>query len=921
MSLGWKIEGTIYSNFQEGVQKQLDDRKTIVQKTTGRTDQDLLFLTSNTSWARLSSGIISENKDDNYEPSDFILFGGTQSKTTGNKSGLNFEGKNSSYNYSEQYGYRPMAGLNNIEVKTHGTFGAVKKAVVNFKVNSLKELETFEKLYMLPGYSMLLEWGHSLILANKKVETLIQYYKKWFRDKPPHDNDEAIHRTNNLLKRLEELRKKQNYNYDAIFGRVSNYTWAFSDDGTYDCSIDIVGYGEVAESISSVFSLKPSEDEKEYISETKLSRFNGQLDLIQTTYPTPLSYVKVATLNEMLTEGQFSFGGQQLVSTIKKTYNEVLTVQLDNSKEGAANKNSSYKFITFGSLLNSINQNFMLGDDGFKWVKFYCGEYDTEKKKNFYLRDPYEGNDSYLNKTPFTTFTDHISTNLDVCILPKPGNLLSLFKIDIASSDSVNSMIIGEHDDILNILLNVQMISDLYHELIAQTNIEDTGIYTLIEKILSKINKSCGEINNFSIEERDQVKFICDRKGTPGKKEIDYTLDLFGLKSLTRSLNVQSLIPPSLSNMIAIGAAGGGSSLSEEIFNFERFYEGYIDGYIPQRTQDPLLKATGLSGKMLDKQRQAALEGKQDAKNIFNASVLIQTYVNTINTKNIDPDFDPADMIASHKVLTHLKLKQELIKKGLNPPGIIPIQLSFDILGISGLRITDVFNLAPGILPSRYKDVVSFTITGITNRVESNSWITSIDSQMIITDVYKTTEKYDLSVIENVLLETKEIASDPNAASRILFPNAFLVRDAITSTFSPFFTEKGFELTSSGKDILQKTAQFALALMRQIDTINKTEGFRGAPILGSTKFRWTGGNDKFHIDNPSPPKSTSHRIGQGLDLAIQVDATPSEITAATKVVTKAFNRVRSRFSGASLKDEYKEASGHATGGHWHFTVK
>jgi hypothetical protein len=48
---------------------------------------------------------------------------------------------------------------------------------------------------------------------------------------------------------IEEKRKQTEGNYDGIFGVVSNFSWTFNNDGSYDVKIEIISLGDVIESL------------------------------------------------------------------------------------------------------------------------------------------------------------------------------------------------------------------------------------------------------------------------------------------------------------------------------------------------------------------------------------------------------------------------------------------------------------------------------------------------------------------------------------------------------------------------------------------------------------------------------------------------------------------------------------------------
>ena len=112
MSLGWSDKSNIYSNFPLKLRTQLDTRRDIVDTKSGRSDSQIQFLNSNTGWVKLSSGVKEKSKDSNLKGEENVLFGGVFDNNKGIKDGI-FSGKNSSYSFSKDLGFRPMAGITN----------------------------------------------------------------------------------------------------------------------------------------------------------------------------------------------------------------------------------------------------------------------------------------------------------------------------------------------------------------------------------------------------------------------------------------------------------------------------------------------------------------------------------------------------------------------------------------------------------------------------------------------------------------------------------------------------------------------------------------------------------------------------------------------------------------------------------------
>jgi hypothetical protein len=107
---------------------------------------------------------------------------------------------------------------------------------------------------------MLLEWGHNVYIDNKgnlvnrdTFSTLA--FNKFFLEGATQ---------NNVLDAIKEERKKSAYNYDAMLGKVTNFTWKFNTDGSYDIDLKLVGYGDLIEALKINTTRKKGEkDEKQ----------------------------------------------------------------------------------------------------------------------------------------------------------------------------------------------------------------------------------------------------------------------------------------------------------------------------------------------------------------------------------------------------------------------------------------------------------------------------------------------------------------------------------------------------------------------------------------------------------------------------------------------------------------------------------
>jgi hypothetical protein len=318
MSISWIPTQVINRPLTGSVADQLNLRREILSTKKGLSDDEIKYLHSNTGWVKVSSGvdeIIKKDGDKDPELNSLakqnVLFGGTFDSGNGIKQGILSD--NSSYSFSEQYGYRPMAGITSFSIQNLDTFGAVRKATIDFTVNSLEDLTKFEKLYLRPGFTAMVEFGHSISLKTPYkdgphyFQNTLEYYNDFFdnidsnkeelkkkedESEEEYENRKIQTKNNSRLKKIEtelkRLRIESGHNYDAMFGRISNFSWAYNSDTTYDCRFDIMGYGSVIESLSALSSENIASEEEEETSDAKTSignKFSQILDLGIETDP------------------------------------------------------------------------------------------------------------------------------------------------------------------------------------------------------------------------------------------------------------------------------------------------------------------------------------------------------------------------------------------------------------------------------------------------------------------------------------------------------------------------------------------------------------------------------------------------------------------------------------------------------------
>lgn len=229
-------------------------------------DEILKWNNANTSWVKLISSV-DVNKDDGKLAKDNILFGGTVSYTPpiyefpgspANKtSTLSVKGGLKAYNTSS-FGRRPMAVIMGADISYLNSNGTLQKALINVKAFSPEQLDIIDKLYMRPGYNILLEWGHTFYLDNstKSVQTFKSFVTEPFifitdKTKSPQD----------ILNSIKNETSKYFGNYGAFYGPITKFNWKFNpDEGSYDITIEAISQGHIIESLLLNTSFKKSSE-------------------------------------------------------------------------------------------------------------------------------------------------------------------------------------------------------------------------------------------------------------------------------------------------------------------------------------------------------------------------------------------------------------------------------------------------------------------------------------------------------------------------------------------------------------------------------------------------------------------------------------------------------------------------------------
>lgn len=767
---------TIGSGFPQNVKAQLKARENLFS-SKNRTNDQLLYMNSNGAWARMVSSVNTLDSDEVVELAKVqvgpvciegnknlaynnVLIGGTRKQennqeNTKLKGGINYtpnytpiqvnedltisEGqlRENIYSNYKTLGYRPGPGIESVSIESKNTYGTLREAKVKIVAWTLEDLEVIQALYMRPGYSMLLEWGHSLYIDNtgEISRENIPLYNGFLNN----SNQTSLQ----IEKDLADKRVESQGNYDAMYGIVKNFNWSFRQDGGYDCEVALISKGSVLESISIMFDPFETIDtdgDTEKNTEARKSPFHRFLqDLAKVASGRPFSKLAFTT-----------YTGEGTYSRLQDFY--AISLDIDTSGD-LGDLEDRGQFITLRTLLDFYNN----------YVAYIASNVEDELDKGrktsltkYYTGQGEEETGKYLKESKYVTTKHHFSIDPLKCLFPKEfkapedtlhpyqlnldstrANILQLAKIGEIKQQLEKNIKKGEPDDILNIYVSNHQLSVLIEDLSNQKDVSQHNMFTYVKNILDDMSSVAGGVNDFDqlYDESQDMWFIVDRKKTPTQEAIkDHAkLNLTGLSSTITDLSISSKISNEISAQVSIAAQGTGNNYKENVSTLLKWNSGLIDRTLPIKS----LTEESYNDNIKDeaKRRKAANDKMSEWAN--EVRLVFKQYSTTgdLNIYNWDIDYDEAGhtaLKAGHAKYCSRFVIDEYYKGSPTttkpPPGVIPVELSFTTIGIGGLKVGQAFTIADGILPKSYKDF-GYIITGLSHSLENSKWKTSVKTQ------------------------------------------------------------------------------------------------------------------------------------------------------------------------------------------------
>ena len=767
----------------ESFDPYVDAQVKIRQKKLGqlnRSDDLLTKVTSKNPWLRLTSGvdIVTSKKASEIgvnfpsNPADYFQLQGGPLRGRVGSTVDSYEGDKftprggiidsygndltQAYGYksSAEFGLVPLPSLESFSV-TPKNNGSLTQADITIKCYNKSQFQIIETLYLRLGFTLLLEWGHSVYTDNDGTlitnPTNKQVSRKFLNPQ-----------TDDPLKEIQDLiateRKDSCGNYDGLIGRVTNFDWDVTPDGHYTAKVKLTSTGDVIDSLK-INNPLPSPpikggeedaeipDYKENVESTPLGRIiktfkealDGKTPEVTKVFGKPL---EIQTSNGLfgrifntLNVRFYSSDALSNSKITKATFENKIGAY--NDQEGRANREilrvngqgwgDYYYYIKFGALLRII-QNFLL-------------IYDTKHNNTPITKIDWKYNDNQC----FTPLQDIFSADPRILLVPslfkridEKGNNVSFKGIN----STIGTEFYGEGNNFTFNFMHAHINMDFAIQALTDNLGAENEILLIdfVQTLCEGINQSLSNLIQLEPfhDQNDNTLYIVNKCNSDEllTNQPPVTKFRVGLLpqgeregSFVKDVSIGSTIPPNFATQIAIGAQANDNEISSNSTPFSDWNKGLSDRIITEKK----------TATQIEKERKEAEEAEVEAQKKreeeekeFEAA--LQSTIAAAK-KNNEYDFRDELFKLESSVKEYFKIQANKFEKDKASkaitPIIIPISLNLTIDGLSGIKIFQKYTITEDFLPDNYQDSIEFIVKGIAHNIDAGGWTTKIEGQCI----------------------------------------------------------------------------------------------------------------------------------------------------------------------------------------------
>ena len=462
-----------------------------------------------------------------------------------------------------EFGIQPPPGIIGVTVDSINR-GSIRKANITLKAHNKFQFDLIELLYLRLGFTMMLEWGWDRYLDSKGVlqktgNTIIE--DEWFKTNGTTQLQ--------MLNSIQKKRRDYQGNYDGFFGKVSNFTWNFNPDGSYDISIDLITIGDIIESLKVNTSVK-----------AKFYPDGGLFKDIKFEEDSKSFSPNIAKISTLNTLGYFLFNKiREITNNFTYQRNENINTNYPNYISFLTPTTSSYKFqyyVRLGEFLTQLEGLVIPKIQNSNSPKF---SQITFEKTGCLI--------SY--------FPNQIPLDPRVCIF-KPslnsyGDIKGIVYPDYFNSIPISYLVSIDgniYGSLMDLYINFEFIAGL---LVANGGPDqELFLYKFLQDLCNGINTALGGVNKLEpiIKEDYKITIIDQTLSSPEVTDT-VSLEVYGynpsdlnnpVSNFVKDVKFVSKITPQLASIISIGATAAGSLTSEiDGTAFSKWSEGLVDRF------------------------------------------------------------------------------------------------------------------------------------------------------------------------------------------------------------------------------------------------------------------------------------------------------------------------------------------------------
>lgn len=340
--------------------------------------------------------------------------------------------------------------------------------------------------------------------------------------------------------------------------------------------------------------------------------------------------------------------------------------------------------------------------------------------------DTFDAGDDNIG--PFYKSTTEVNTNNEVLTQNKDGEVSTAQNFNNITGLGTFYRVDGDEYAFLGKFMHIHVNLDFISRLLSD-NIDSDGkisVYKFLEELMEGIQGATGHLNDYRImyDEQSNTFYISDSNTLPnadkllGVSIIPTVINAHVLKdnlgSFVTNVSLKSDLNNNYATMISVGAQSNGNVVGENATAFSRWNVGYEDRIVKDRSS------------VIDQITQES--GSKSPEQVYVDNLLKYGLLNNlINSGQVTTE----DITNNSQAVVDM-LKYEIAyftqNNNIQGQGFLPINLQLTMLGLSGPRLFESYTINETLLPDSYKNNIKFLTKGITHKVDTNGWTTTLDS-------------------------------------------------------------------------------------------------------------------------------------------------------------------------------------------------